>query len=466
MALDSAYSVLRRVLTKWTILGQLLMLLVCDLAVHWTLLTEFDGYLSWGNFLVPFTASQFPAGLAIFWIPFQFGGTPGRLGFATITGYIEASGPQSLLANIFGLDVGLKIYILLSTLWVGFAALLFARTLIRHPVGQVTTAVFVMAGPFGVALYGQGDYQQFIPEGLIFLSLFALWLGINRPSQRWMWLPLAAWSIILTFQTEQAFLLGLLLMACMFPVYIRDWVRLLPPASKPVNVPERTTESTSPGEQKRKGGVHGWLTRAGQNRGSFLAEVGVMLVRVPALVAVAGVIIVPSYVTLYLLGSGASGLPSALPLSTFASYSTGPISLLTLTSYFNLTASMVGAGAGGVVVLSVWKLVVLLLLILIWASYFIVRDFRLVYLLFLSVAAAMIGAGPAGPAASLSTFLYLRFPGYAAINASYYWDWFLIVPVYALMLGLVVEWSTNRVRAARDSRPRVTVGSTSRISDS
>jgi hypothetical protein len=459
MAWNFYFTQLRPILFKRPIITQIIVLGIIDAAINWKLFADFFDYVSWGNFLVPFAASQYPSGPALIWNPFQYGGSPGGLGFAVVSNYFVALGPLALFTSAFGPVDAAKFYILLSTLWLGFSAVLFARTLIRHPIGQLVTAVFVMAGPFQLALYGQGDFEQFVCEGLMFLSLYFLWLGVNRPSQRWLWLPLAAWSIVLAFQSPQSFLLGLILLACMLPVYLRAWLTRLPDNSKPVRGPLWTAQPKSQIKLNENAPRHWWSKRTGEDRRSFLTQLGFLMLRVPALVAVAAVIIIPSYVTFYVLGNGAIGLSSvsALPLSTFAAYSLGPISLLTLSSYYDLSANMVVSGAGAGVALAAWELGVLALLVLIWISYFVTRDRRLLYFLFLSVAFAMIGAGPSGPFAGFSIFLYLRFPAYAAINASYYWDWFVIVPLYALMLGILVEWSAGHLGsgAVKASGPSV-----------
>ncbi|MGA8275938.1 MAG: hypothetical protein WB789_09030 [Thermoplasmata archaeon] len=429
---------MRKVLFRWPIVSQLLVLAALDLAIHWTLLTELNGYLSWVNFLVPFTASQYPSGPALSWNPFQYGGTPVGLPFAYLSNYVEALGPLSLFSALLGATWGAKLYILLSTLFVGATALLFARTMIRRPIAQLVAAVFLIAGPFQISLYGQGDYQAFVAEGLVFLSLCAAYLGVRHPSQRWLWFPTCAWLIIFTFQTPQAFLLGLILIACLLPVYVRDWHLSIGPTGFRYGVPPPAPADGAGRSWKVR--LIGPFRRNTKLR-NILRELGALATRLPGLIAVAAVIIVPAYVTFYVLGAGATAASSslALPLTTFIDYSRNPLSLLTLYAYFNLSPTMVRSGAGGPLALWAWTIASLALLSLIWIGYLFTRDRRLLYFLGVSIVVALFGAGPAGPFSGLADFLYLRFPGYAAVNASYYWDWFVITPLYALMLGVLLE---------------------------
>jgi hypothetical protein len=438
MDLPIVWSRLRKAVSSHPFLSQVLVLLAFDLAIHWTLLTQFSGYLAWGNFNTPYTASQLTSGPVLFWSPYQYNGNPVGLPFGILSNYVEASGPIYLLVSAFGPTGGAKVYIVLSTLFVGVAALFLARTLIVRPVGQLAAAVFVLAGPVQLVLYGQGDYQAFIAEGLVFFSLYTLWRGVHHPSQRWLWLPVSVWLLILSFQVVQAFFLGLLLIAALLPVYVHDWRRSDRRAGEVAAVIGPTA-----GSSRRAL----WTGRAldsvrrGVGRGGYGRDLGSMVARLPGLIAVGAIIFVPSYVTFYVLGTGATAYSSSLavPLATFSAYSRSPAALMVLNGYFNFGPVMVRSGSGGTLALDVWTAVVLGLLILVWVGYLFTRDRRLVYLLAVTVAAALIGSGPSGPFAGLTTFLYLQFPGYAALNTSYYWGWFVIGPLDALMLGLLIE---------------------------
>src|SRR5271156_1231933 len=217
-----AWARVRKAVLARPILIQLLVLAALDLAIHWTLLTEFNGDISWVNFNTPYTLSQSPSGPDLFWSPYQYNGIPVALPFYALSTYVEGIAPLVLLSSWFGVTTGAKLYAVLTTLFVGGSALLLARTLIRRPLGQLAAGVFVVAGPSQFVLFGQGDYQAFVAEGMVFLALYYVWLAVQRPSQRWLWLPVAAWLLVFTFQVFQAFLLGLLLVAILLPVYVWD----------------------------------------------------------------------------------------------------------------------------------------------------------------------------------------------------------------------------------------------------
>ena len=438
------------------LLGQLLVVALLDLAIHWTLLVGYNGYISWTNFLTAYTAGQYPTGPDLAWSPYQYMGSPVFLPFQNLCVYLDAVGPLSVLSAAFGATWGAKLYIVLSVLFLGAATLVWARTLIHSRVGQIAAAVFVVAGPYQLALYGQGDYEFFVTEGVIFLSLSALWLGIHRPSQRWIWFPVSGWLLLFTFELPMAMMLGFLMTDLLLPVYLWDWRRSTrgssPPAaaeiaSAPGSVPP-PPESWS-GRIRRSIGPHGPARR-------FFSDLGGALARFPAVVAAAALLIVPAYVTFYVWGRGATSpnaAAAALPLSIFENYSRPPWSLLTLSSYFDLGPTMVSSGAHGALVLALWTVVVLALLFVLWIGYVFTGDIRLVYLLGATVFASIFGAGTAGPLSGPAVYLYFHFPGYAALNASYYWDWFVIAPIFALMLGLLLEGIFKQRALLRAPRP-------------
>jgi hypothetical protein len=438
MDLRITWGRLRRTALSRPLLAQLLVLTLLDLAIHWEFLTQLNGYLAWGNYNTPYTASQLPAGPALYWNPYQYNGNPVGLPFSALSNYVESQGPLTLLASAAGATTAAKVYAFLSTLFLGGTALLLARTLIHRPIAQLAAAVFILAGPVQLVLYGQGDYQAYVAEGLVFLSLYTLWLGVHQPSRRWLWLPVTVWLLIFAFQAVQAFFLGLLLVVCLLPLYVRAW-RTPHVGGAAISTTAATVVTTSVWSTWKNRAVDS--LRRGVRRGGYGRDLGALFARLPALIAVAAVIFVPSYVTFYVLGTGATAYSSSLavPLATFSAYSRSPAALMVLNGYFNFGPTMVRAGAGGAVTLAVWTAVSLALLVVIWLGYLFVRDRRLLYLLVVTVAAALIGSGPSGPFATLTTFLYLQFPGYAALNTSYYWGWFVIGPLDALMLGILVE---------------------------
>ncbi len=201
---------------------QLACILSVVLAVHWELLLDVNGYVTWGNFVLPYTNSQYaelptlPAG----WSGFQYMGAPSVTPFTTVITYLTLTDPLRFLSALLGPAGAAKLYAVLSTFFLGAAFLIFCKTIIRNHWGQLVAVLFVLTGPFQLQLYGQGDYLQFVSEAFIFLAIYFLWRALRASSTRWVFYPLSIVALILAIGALQIFALGLLLYASFFVAYV------------------------------------------------------------------------------------------------------------------------------------------------------------------------------------------------------------------------------------------------------
>lgn len=391
---------------RYGIYSQLLVLTAIVVAIHWNLLFEAGGYISWGNFLLPYTNSQYAAyaSLQASWSPFQYMGSPLIAPLSQAENFFTALGPLVVLSSFLGPATAAKVYVLTSTLFLGAASLLFLRSVVRGYLGQLTGAMLLIAGPFQLQLFGQGDYVQFVSEAFVLLSVFLLWRALQNPKTRWLWFPLSLLALVLSMDSLQLFALGTVLYMAFFLFYA---------------IPS----------------LHGSF----RSRLSSICGLLFQILLLPLLLAplVLSLLAAPVY-----LGPSSS---YALPLSTFASYSAGPVAVfLTMGYVAGLTPPtflgyhMVALTAGSLVA-SIWMGFIVTLVIAVWAGVLFLKDKRGYFLLIVAAGASLLGAGPFGPLGAVNTYLYLHLVGYQELNASYYWDWMLVVPALAASLGILVE---------------------------
>jgi hypothetical protein len=57
--------------------------------------------------------------------------------------------------------------------------------------------------------------------------------------------------------------------------------------------------------------------------------------------------------------------------------------------------------------------------------------------------AALFGSGYSSPISAINTYLYLHMFGYQVLNDSYYWEWLVIIPLYAILLAMLVDHLIN-----------------------
>jgi hypothetical protein len=359
-------------------------------------LVDFNGYIAFGNYPLPYAAAQYSAYMTPPWVwtPYQYYGIPDANPWGSLMGYITSAGPRGLLAAAFGPLGAAKLYMVGSTFLLGVSFLLFSRSMIRRPVGQFLAAAFVLAGPFQVALYAQGDFQQFVSEAMVLLGLFVLWQAIQRPDRRWLLFPLSLWLLVLSISTIQIFVLGSALYVVFALVFVYR--------SRP--------------------------------RPRFVAAAVPVLLRF----AMLPVLLAPLVVTV-LYGSFNVGpsSPLALPLTTFVTYGSEPYRLFFLQGYFTLEYNLVALLGTGIAL--AWIGLVIAFLAAVWVGGLVVRDARILLCFLIALAASLFGSGGVGPLAPFNDYLYLHVTGFQVLNASYYWDWMLVVPAYAIAFGALYD---------------------------
>ncbi len=90
-------------------------------------------------------------------------------------------------------------------------------------------------------------------------------------------------------------------------------------------------------------------------------------------------------------------------------------------------------------------------------SPFLLRKLRQGVISLVIVGSALLGAAADSPLYPLAAYLYLHVPGYGSLNGSYYWDWFIIVPLYFLLFTLLLKDIASRLpipNSTRSLQPR------------
>lgn len=388
---------------------QFLVIVLIDVLVNLRLLFDFNSYVGFGNFLLPYTLSQYsgPPGP---WSPLQYLGTPNVNVFLSDVNYTFVLGPLTVLSTALGPIAGAKLYILGSIAFLGLASLLFIRTLVRHPLGQLISVSFLLIGPFQLQLYAQGDYTIFVSASFVSLSLYFLKRAVDDARRRWVWFPTSLWMLTFSVLVLQFFLLGTIL-------YLACTVIFVYHAQRGNKVLRKATAK---------------LAR---------------LVALPFLLA-------PLLLTaLYGSISLSPGSALAQPLSSFTANSAGPLQVLFLQGYVHSPGPYLGFAlleSTNQVLANAWTTLTVSLVIAIWIGYAFTSDSRVLFFLCLAAFASVAGSGPYGPLGAMNVYLYVHLPSYQTLNASYYWDAALIVPCYAISLGLLLEQWVEALNARKE----------------
>lgn len=378
-----------------------LPLLVLVLAFYWRVLVSFSGLIGWGNFITPISLDEVYSPYYL-WNPFQFGGMPNATPVSVFVTLTISNTFWWFTGSVIGLTAALKLYIIVSVVFVTAAFYLLLSTVAQTALARVLGTGFFLLNPLSVQVLSIGDFNELIFEGFLFLSIYLL--AISFSSRRRISPCFVASLVILslTSGSYQVLFLGVVLYFGFALYFI--------------------------------------VTKAGFFSNRPLRQLAVF--------ALKSLLILPIFApfllsTLANYSSVAPGSPLAPSLAIFQAFSVPFVPLLLLSAYPpNLGFVVVSSAYPWLYAL--WDTVTIAVLLFCLLSYLIWRDGRLLYLAFGVILAALLGSGGQGPLPGLTEFLFLSFPGYQGLNASYFWGWLVIVPLYGVLLSLVVDHILGR----------------------
>jgi hypothetical protein len=397
-----------------------LVVAIVAVLVQWDLLFKMNGCVTWGNYNLPCTNSQYAAYVVpgAFWNSYAYMGSPITFPNTDLLSRIFVFGPIYILAQAFGPATAAKLFAVLSTIFLGITFYLLAKTLVRDYWGRLVGSIFIVAGPFQLQLFANGDYEAMVAQGFVFLSIYLLWYGlIKDPGRRWIFYPSSFAALLFSLMSIAIFALGL----ATYVVLAAAFIFLYQPGSF-------------------KSHISSFLKFAVR----FLA---LPLILVPLILPA---ILAPPFD----LGPSSS---YATPLNQFTYWSAPAYKLFLGLGYNwvggasmtnNMGYQMISA-ASSPTLAAVWLILTIMMVVIVWIVILLLRDPRGYLLLGLAILGSLFGSGTYAPLGGLNTYLYTHLTGYQILNISYVWDWVVVVPAFALSIGILIE----RVRAVRTATP-------------
>ena len=376
-----------------------LVLTVAFTIFYFRLLFDIRGFLFFGNFSQTLNLAEVK-GFFPFYNPFLNFGS-----FSSIPlGSLEYSAIEwSLIvfpSVIFGLAIGIKIYILLTSIIFGLSFFCFTSIFTQKFTARIIGTLFFLFNPFTIQLYASGDFSEFIFQSFIFIGLLFFNLAILKMK---FFHPLYIISIlflVLSIVVLQAFIAALV-----FYLVIGSYTILF--SMKGIDLKEKIL----------------FLLKSI----SSLAMSGLFL----GLIAFLPLLFGP---VSYLPGSS-----SSLPLSTFIGGAVNTFKVITMNAYPPSLAWTSVLTTYGSFFYSIWFVLEILLIIVLFFSYVLTRDRKFIFFPLIVVILALFASETAGPLGNLTVYLYLHVPGYQALNYPYLWVWFLIMPIYSVIIILILD---------------------------
>jgi len=384
----------------------ILVLSVAFFLFYFKLFFGIKGFLEFGNFsqVLNFAELQefFP-----FYNPFTNFGSVSPFPLGNIENSAIGWTLIMLPSIIFGLGVGFKIYIFLTSLIFGLSFYFFTSIFTRRFTSRLLGTLFFLFNPFTIQIYAVGDFSELIFQSFIFIGLLFLNLAMTKNKFFHPYFLISALTMVLAFVFQQAVITALI-----FYTVIVVYTLLF--SLKGVKLKAR-----------------------------FL-----ILVKSISSLVISGLFL-GSIVFIPLLYGPVSYLPgssSSLPLSTFIGGALNIFKVITMDAYPTSLSWIAVKSTFGSFFYDIWSVTEIMLIVIILFACIITRSKKLIFFSSIAFFLSLFASETAGPLGPLTIYLYEHLPGYQALNYPYLWVWLLIVPIYSVVTVLIfseITWKKN-----------------------
>lgn len=378
------------------------LILTTIILFYFRLLFISSSFIEWGNFFeFPLDLQQLIAGSSythIFWSSTGGDGLPNVFPSTTIINFAFGNYLSIFLELNLPIAAAIRVYIIVSVFFLSFSFFTLTKAFSSKLLGRIGATVFFLFNPAQILLLTGGDFLQMFSLGFLFLSIYFVILGRRQGNSLNIYIIISIAFMFLTLGSEQVTYLGIALWIVIFILFTRDL------SIKSTELKKITSNLIIP-----------FLT-------SFIL---MFLIFLPFILSTG-------------LGSvirlGPSS-PYAQSLSEIKLFSNGFFPTLFLEPWtLSSNAAELSVASISVSMLMTWNVILYGFLLFMLAWGFIVKRKVLVTFSLVILIAALLGSGPKSVLPTIPIFLYAHLPGYQLLNASYYWDWIIIGPLYSLVL--------------------------------
>ena len=384
---------------KWHFLLASFIILLMFIIFYLRLLTSIHGFLSFDNFTQRLNYGEVTQ-LPIFYQPNSNFGSINSYPLGTLEYYFFDIVLLLFPAHFFGLYIGTKIFIILSSTIFGISFYLFTGIFTQNRFSRIIGTAFFLFNPFMIQIYVSGDFQLILFQSFILIGSTLLYSALRSKRYFHPFYLLSAFFLVLSFE-----FLALVVLGTLFYIIIFIYYALF--------------------ENFEKDSTKKW---------AFV--LGSFIVFSCTSTAMSLIVLLP------LLGGPVSYLPgsvSSLPLSTFLGGAENLFNVLTLKAYPPPLSWIIVRTQFGVTAYNIWNGLEIILVSVLILSCAFSRDRRLLFFTVLSFAVIALAAETSGPFGTIVVYLYETFPGYQAINYPYLWVWLVLVPLYGILLSIIMS---------------------------
>lgn len=360
----------------------------------------FTGYVQWGNFIVPLKENLFSRFNIVTWDPYDYLGMPLEFAWLNILSNINY-----ILLFLFGgfssMNIAVKVYVFVSTFAAAYSFYILTGRFVKLPIPRIFATLFFLLTPPILQQIGQGDFGTFIIITIYFASITLLSLSVSSEGhKKYYFLFLSIFLLSFTIMDIQLFYLGV-------PLYFLFML---------------------------------YFTLLEKNDYAFkniLSLLKSFIISITLLVLLSMPFILISLFGSYNLSPNSS---IANPLNVFMVYSSNFFNMLLMNSFQNVLPSSVLLGSfTSPMVSAIWRWSTILLVIIIIESGIAMRDKRILFWTVIIVIAALLGSDYLSPVSALNMYLYQHMLGYQVLDVSAFWEWYIIAPLYGIIIGILLE---------------------------
>ncbi len=359
----------------------------------------YSGYVSWGNLTIPLNENFYNVFRSVTWNPYYGNGTPVLTPWLSLIQNSILFLPY-LLGGFISLNLGAKLFVVLSLFFDGYSFYLLSGRLSKRFLSRIIATWFFMLNPLMLQMVGSGDSEAFIVFGVYLLSLLLIAKSIvSKDEMRVIYWFFSILLLSFTVAFSQLFYIGV-------PFYLLFTFYLL----------------------------------VIEQKGSFAIKIIRFAKYFTSIICTLPALLMPFLLALF--SSSYSFLPNsslAIPLNTYISYSSNPLNLLLMNSInFNPIIQLLGP-LQNTLIADTWSYAIISFVVFILGVGIVFRDRRILFFFVIAVLGSLLGSGDHSPISSLNVYLYVHMIGYQVLNASYYWEWIVIIPTYSIVLCLSLE---------------------------
>ena len=359
-------------------------------------------FIEWGNFYTfPLTLQQLIEASSfahIFWNPFSGDGLPNLFPSTTMINFIFGNYISILLWLILPLSIAVRAYIVISVLFLSFSFFTLTRAFSKNFLARLGTTIFFLLNPAQILFLTSGDFLEMYSLGFLLLALYFIIVERRMKDSPNIYLLISAVFMFFTLGSEQITYLGVALWVIFFVGFTQDMHFKL---------------------SKLKQMIYNLIIPL------LFSSILMILVFLPF-------ILPAKFGSFISLGPSSSYAQSITELESF---SNSFFSTLFLEPWgLSLDTTELSVAKISASFLALWNIILYCVLLFLLAWGFIVKKKTLIMFSSIILVASLLGSGPKSLIPSIPIFLYLHMPGYQLLNASYYWDWIVIAPLYSLIL--------------------------------